>query len=71
MFPTPLSRKPLSRSITGLEAAIKTLEEEFQDIEALKVEVSPMKSVKDGATVGDDVKKSGAQLHIDIRILVN
>ena len=54
-----------------MEAAIKILEDEFQDIEALKVEVSPMKSVKDGSSLGDEVKKSGAQLDMDIRTILS
>lgn len=45
------------------------MEDQYQDIEALKVEVSPMKKVKDGSTVSEDVKKSGAQLHIDLYII--
>ena len=44
LFPVGLS---LLRSIQALESSISTLEREYEAIEALKVEVSPLQRAKD------------------------
>ncbi len=43
------------RSVEVLENAIKILEGEFETIEALKVEVSHLKSVKEKDTITDAI----------------
>lgn len=50
------------RAVQNLETAITTLEGEYEKVEALKVDVAPMQSVKKNATITDEIKQPGAQL---------
>ena len=45
------------RSITALEAASEILESQFEVVEQVKVEVSPLQKVKDGSALTESIKE--------------
>ena len=45
------------RSISALEAASEILETQFEMVEQVKVEVSPLQKVKDGSAQSEPIKE--------------
>lgn len=54
------------RSIQALENATTILEDQYETIEALKVEVKPLTTVKDGTSPTPEITRSGGKCEFNL-----